>query len=232
MRALLLSALALLAPMTASAQRYLVFFGTGDKAIYVSQFDAATGALSPPQTAATVERPNFLELHPSGDALYVCSRADGGGAPEGLVIAYRIDRASGKLTRINSQPTGAPGPAHVTVSKDGKTVAAANYTGGSTASFRVGAGGRLVARSSYIQHEGSSVDPRRQSEPHSHSVNFSPDDRFVISADLGLDKAAGLRRRPGHQRAHAARPAIREGRRRGAASLHFPSLGTLRLRDQ
>lgn len=174
--------------MMASAQRYLVFFGTGDKAIYVSRFDAATGALEEPKIAAEVARPNFLEIHPSGKTLYVCSRADGGGAPEGVVIAYRIDRASGNLTELNSQPTGAPGPAHVNVSHDGKTAAAANYTGGSTASFRIGSDGRLVARTSFIQHEGLSVDPRRQSEPHSHSVNFSPDDRFLISADLGLDK--------------------------------------------
>lgn len=188
MRSVTLLLFALLLPGIVSAQRYWVFFGTGDKSIYVSEFDAASGALSAPQVAANVTRPNFLELHPSGDTLYVCSRTQNADGPVGLVIAYRIDKATGKLTEINQMPSGAPGPAHVNVTQDGKTVAVANYTGGSTASFRVGAGGKLVARTSVIQHEGSSVDPRRQSEPHSHSVNFSPDDRFVISADLGLDQ--------------------------------------------
>lgn len=188
MRSLTLCLLSLVMPFVASAQQYHVFFGTGGEAIYVSTFDAANGDLSKPEVAASVTRPNFLELHPSGETLYACSRADGPDGPVGLVIAYRIDRATGKLTKINQQDTGASGPAHVNVTKDGKTVAVANYGGGSTASFRVGEGGKLVARSSVIQHEGHSVDPRRQSEPHSHSVNFSPDDRFVISADLGLDQ--------------------------------------------
>ncbi len=185
MRTLTLCLCAMLAPSIVSAANYLVFFGTGEKAVYVSDFDSGSGALSEPRIAASVERPNFLELHPSGDSLYVCSRGDG---PEGLLIAYRIDRTTGQLTKINQQPTGGVGPAHVNVTKDGKTAAVANYTSGSTASFRIGADGRLAARTSVIQHEGSSVDPRRQAGPHSHSVNFSPDDRFVISADLGLDQ--------------------------------------------
>ena len=188
MRPLTLCLLSILMPALSAAQQYLVYFGTGDEAIHVSRFDAATGSLSTPEIAASVTRPNFLELHPNGSTLYACSRADGPDGPVGLVIAYRIDRSTGKVTKLNQQEAGAPGPAHVNVSKDGKTVAVANYGGGSTASFRVGTGGKLVARTSVMQHEGHSVDPRRQSEPHSHSVNFSPDDRFVISADLGLDK--------------------------------------------
>ena len=188
MRYATLCLLSLLLPLSAWAQSYLVYFGTGDKAIYVSRFDAATGTLSDPEVAAMVERPNFLELHADGGALFVCSRADGPDGGVGLVIAYRIDRDTGKLTKINQQSTGGPGPAHVAVSGDGKSVAVANYGGGSTSSFRVGAGGRLVARSSVLYHEGKSVNPQRQSEPHSHSVNFSPDSRFVISADLGLDQ--------------------------------------------
>lgn len=168
-----------------SAENYFVYFGTGDKAVYVSTFDSDTGALSEPQIAASVQRPNFLELHPSGNSLYVCSR---GAGPEGLLVAFRIDRSTGMLTKINQQSTGGVGPAHVNVTKDGNTAAVANYTSGSTSSFRIGPDGRLAARTSVMQHEGSSVDPKRQTGPHSHSVNFSPDDRFVISADLGLDQ--------------------------------------------
>ena len=32
------------------------------------------------------------------------------------------------------------------------------------------------------------MNERRQKGPHAHSVNFSPDNRFVISADLGTDQ--------------------------------------------
>jgi 6-phosphogluconolactonase len=42
--------------------------------------------------------------------------------------------------------------------------------------------------SEFIQHEGSSVNPHRQAEPHAHSVNLDPNNRFVYAPDLGMDK--------------------------------------------
>jgi len=41
---------------------------------------------------------------------------------------------------------------------------------------------------SHHQHEGSSLHPQRQSEAHAHSIYASPDNRFVYSADLGMDQ--------------------------------------------
>ena len=64
----------------------------------------------------------------------------------------------------------------------------ANYGGGSVASFPLQADGSLRPHASFIQHTGSSVDPNRQKEPHAHSANFSPDNRFALVCDLGLDK--------------------------------------------
>src|SRR5204862_3073418 len=48
--------------------------------------------------------------------------------------------------------------------------------------------GSLEKAASAIQHEGSSVNKARQEGPHAHSINVSPDNRFAIAADLGLDK--------------------------------------------
>jgi 6-phosphogluconolactonase len=39
-----------------------------------------------------------------------------------------------------------------------------------------------------VQHTGSSVNPQRQKEPHAHSINLDPANRFAFVADLGLDK--------------------------------------------
>ena len=40
----------------------------------------------------------------------------------------------------------------------------------------------------FKQHLGSSVDPKRQGEPHAHSIVLSSNDRFAVVNDLGLDK--------------------------------------------
>ncbi len=56
------------------------------------------------------------------------------------------------------------------------------------AALPVGDDGKLSAAASQMQHAGSSVNPDRQKEPHAHSINVSPDNRFAVAADLGLDK--------------------------------------------
>ncbi len=39
-----------------------------------------------------------------------------------------------------------------------------------------------------MQHTGSSVDQRRQEEPHAHSINLDKANRYAFVADLGLDQ--------------------------------------------
>lgn len=173
---------------------YLVYFGTGardDQAgIYAARFDPATGELDSLGQIEPGGAPGFLEIHPSGDLLFatVRMRPEGDEEPFQGAAAYTIDRATGKLTFINQVSGQGSGPAHITVDHGGKTVSVANYGSGSTTTMPVRADGSLGEAASFIQHEGSSINPERQAGPHAHSVNFSPDDRFLIAADLGLDQ--------------------------------------------
>ncbi len=64
----------------------------------------------------------------------------------------------------------------------------ANYGGGSVAAFPIGDDGRIAKATTFIQHEGSSANKARQSEPHAHSINVDAANRFAVAADLGLDK--------------------------------------------
>jgi 6-phosphogluconolactonase len=76
----------------------------------------------------------------------------------------------------------------VSVDHAGRNVLVANYGGGSVSVLPIGDDGRLGEATAFIQHEGSSVDPRRQTAPHAHSINVDPDNRFAFVADLGLDR--------------------------------------------
>jgi 6-phosphogluconolactonase len=49
-------------------------------------------------------------------------------------------------------------------------------------------GGRLGDASDFVRHKGSSLNPTRQQGPHAHSVTMSPDNRFALVADLGIDQ--------------------------------------------
>ena len=69
----------------------------------------------------------------------------------------------------------------------------ANYSTGSVASYPVKADGSLEEAASFIQHTGSSVDPRLQKGPYAHSIVVSPDNRFALAADLGIDQVLTYR---------------------------------------
>lgn len=177
----------------AGKNELLVYIGTytgaKSKGIYLSRLDAASGALSPPELAAETPSPSFLAVHPRGGFLYSVNEVNtAGGNPAGSVSAFAIDRTTGKLTALNQESSGGPGPAHLIVDKSGADVLVANYGGGSVAALPIEANGRLKPPSAFIQHTGSSVNASRQDKPHAHSINVSPDNRFAYVADLGLDK--------------------------------------------
>jgi 6-phosphogluconolactonase len=171
-----------------------VYFGTytsqdGSRGIYRATLDLRSGTLSEPQLAAESENPSFLAIHPDGRYLYAVNEVGQlGGAKTGGVSAFAIDPASGDLRLVNQVPSRGAAPCYVSIARSGKHVLVANYTGGSVASFRIGAGGRLEAQGGFVQHQGSSVDPQRQKAPHAHAIVEDPDGRRVFAADLGIDK--------------------------------------------
>lgn len=172
---------------------YWVFVGTStggaSKGIYRFRFDPETGKAGEMALAAEAANPSFLTIHPGGGFLYAVNAiSDYQGEKTGAVAAYALDADSGELTLLNRQPSGGAGPCHVTVDSAGKALLVANYGGGSVAVLPIAADGGLEVPTCIVQHEGSSVNPKRQAGPHAHSINLDPPGRFAFAADLGLDR--------------------------------------------
>jgi 6-phosphogluconolactonase len=175
--------------------KYLFFVGTyteegsKSKGIYAYRYDAATSEITPLGLAAETTNPSFVALHPNGRFLYAVNEVGKYNGPNsGGVSAFSIDRATGKLTFLNEVPSRGADPCYITVDKTGKYVLVANYTGGSVAVFPVLADGKLGEASSFVQHIGHGTNPQRQEGPHAHSIDLSPDNRFAMVDDLGLDE--------------------------------------------
>jgi 6-phosphogluconolactonase len=163
----------------------LVYFGTGGpgaKGIYRSTFNETDGKLSPAELAAEVGSPGFLALHPDGTKLYAVANFPGGPGAMG----YRIQPGGG-LEVINSSPTGDGGGAHIAVHPSGRFLLTAQYGAGSTALFPLDDAGRLGTAVIHRHTGGSRVVKGRQDAPHAHWCGFSPDGRFALVPDLGMD---------------------------------------------
>lgn len=178
----------------ADAKDFFVYFGTytkgTSKGIYRARFDSATGKLSAADLATECRDPAFLAVHPNGRYLYAIDESsDPAKAPGRGVAAYAIERGTGKLSLLNEQSNGGPGPCHLAVDQQGRALLVANYSGGSVAALALQPDGRLgAARPVVQQHVGSSVNPARQKGPHAHAVAIAPDNRFALAADLGIDQ--------------------------------------------
>ncbi len=187
-----LAALAAL-PAAAAKGEFFVYIGTytrgASQGIYGWRLDAASGKLTPLGLVAETVNPSFLAIHPNNRFVYAVSEIAGsGGEKGGAVSAFAIDRQTGGLKFLNRVSSKGSGPCYVSVDRTGKAVLVANYGSGSVAALPIQADGTLAEASSSVQHSGSSVNPRRQQGPHAHSIQPSPDNRFVLAADLGLDQ--------------------------------------------
>lgn len=191
MKTLALALITAMLPIAALAET-LLYVGTNtsgsSQGIYVSTFDETTGAISPPKLAAAIGNPGFLAMHPSKPLVYSVAggkAADGTWKDEAAAFAVQPD---GSLALLNTQPSGGSGPCHVAVDASGRVLLVANYNGGTVASYPIGDDGSLRPAASTVQHQGSSVNPQRQKEPHPHGIYPDPTRTRAYVPDLGLDK--------------------------------------------
>ncbi len=165
-----------------------LFFVASKNGIFSGRINPDTGETHSLQLAAEVMNPGFLAIHPNRKFLFAVNTAKISGKNIGVTSAFSINPKSGNLTLLNEQPTQGTGPTHLVVDNKGQNVLVANYGSGSVAVFPIQKNGSLDSASSFVQHAGSSVHPKRQTGPHAHSITTDPKDRFVVSCDLGLDQ--------------------------------------------
>ena len=172
-----------------------ILFGTGQvlqgkgKGIYCFRFDPERGALDPVGVTEGVRNSSYLAFDPKRKFLYCVNEfKEFEGKASGAVSAFRIDQKTGALTFLNMKASHGTDPCHLIVDKSGKNVLIANFASGSVSVLPIKRDGSLKDASCVIQHEGTSIDPKRQAGPHAHAVELSADNRFAFVPELGGDK--------------------------------------------
>jgi 6-phosphogluconolactonase len=150
------------------------------KGIYGYRFSAETGELTRIGLAVEADNPTFLVLGPRERFVYAVNEV-----LEGTVSSFSFDRKSVKMQGISKVSSKGGGPTHIAVDHTGRCVFAANYGGGSVASFQVNSNGQLSEAVSFLQY--SADEGKHERHPHAHWVTVSPDNRFLLVNDLGLD---------------------------------------------
>jgi 6-phosphogluconolactonase len=169
--------------------------------IHIFRVDRATGAMTPAGVYEMGTSPSCLAVNSLGTRLYSANETDRVGEHrQGTVSAFAIDRADGKLKLLSTVPSGGAGPTFLSVLPSGRFVMVANYFGGSVAVLPVLGDGRLGAATD-IKNDAGKIGPTRATNAppgsfarsghdrtHAHMIQADPKGRFVLHADLGLDR--------------------------------------------
>lgn len=171
------------------------------RGIHLFRVDRASGAMTPMAVVEMGTSPSGLVINAAGTRLYSANETDRvGDGKQGTISAFAVNRTDGRLTLLNTVASGGAGPTHVSVHPGGRHLLVANYFGGSVAVLPILADGQL-GDASDVKVDAGDVGPTRATHApsgsfavsghdrtHAHMIQADPSGRFVLHADLGLDK--------------------------------------------
>jgi 6-phosphogluconolactonase len=175
-----------------------VYFGTdtskgASKGIYQSRFDPVKGQLTTPILAAAIAKPTYLALSQPRNGHRFLYTVNAFNAATSAATTFSIDSHTGALKQLSQVPVGGDDPVCISIDTTDHTAFVANFDS-SLSSFRVQPDGTLSQPVDHIDFK----DPQKfgalgpnsahQNAPHPHSATISPDNRFLLVADLGTDQ--------------------------------------------
>ncbi|MCC6492439.1 MAG: lactonase family protein [Pirellulales bacterium] len=171
------------------------------RGIHIFRVNRDNGSMTPVGIAEAGVSPSAVALDAAGTTLYAANETDRRGDDgEGSVSAYRVNRADGSLTLLNTVGSGGAGPTYVSLHPCGQFLLVANYFGGSVSVLPVAPDGRLAEAVSRQRDAGEIGPTTATSAPpgsfarsghdrtHAHMIQADPSGRYVLHVDLGLDR--------------------------------------------
>jgi 6-phosphogluconolactonase len=148
--------------------------------LYVFRVSPDTGEWIQIQLIEAVN-PSFLAFAPDKSHLYV-SHSD-----TDYISAFRIDRRTGELTFVNSQPVGDLNPVHIAVHPSGRFAVVPTFIAGVITVVPINEDGSLAPYSDLRPMPGKPGKNKIQQGAQPHQIVFDPTGNFVLAPDRGYD---------------------------------------------
>ncbi|SHG16081.1 6-phosphogluconolactonase [Flavobacterium segetis] len=152
------------------------------KGIYVYDFDSKTGDFNYKNATENVINPSYLTISKDKNFVYAVNE----NGANSTVSSFKFESNTGKLHFLNKENSKGEDPCYII--DDNKNVIVANYSSGTIAVFGKESNGSISKAKQVIQHYAIGHNSYRQEKPHAHMVYFSPDNKYVLANDLGIDK--------------------------------------------
>ena len=193
-----------------------IYMNGSGRGIHGYRFDVESGNAEPIGIWDLAD-PTFLAVASGRGALYAAchvNRFDG--EPGGAAVAFDIDPASGRLTRLNHQVVKHAHPSHITLDRQETFASVASTFGGAVTLLPLGPGNEVCPASETVVHEGEPPlpvgdTPDAAAKVNAPGVNFparhpwagadpvdnltyphctlvDPDEDVLYVADLGMNR--------------------------------------------
>jgi 6-phosphogluconolactonase len=151
--------------------------------IGVFRVDEVTGNWQRIQLLKDTVNPSFLAFDRTGDTLFAVH----GDMAE--ASAFRVDRVTGELTYLNTEPCGGKNPCHLTTDPTNRYLIIANYASGTLGVLPIEADGRLSPLR-HLETLSGELGPHKTQQKglYPHHNPYDLDDRFIIVPDTGGDQ--------------------------------------------
>lgn len=150
--------------------------------ISMCEIDTSTGTMQEIYSYGQLRNPSYLLVN--NDILYAIEEI-----PEELeprLCALKINDNS--LEIFSSITLKGSSACHISINKQRTLIAVSYYASGGLELIALNKDGTIGERITKIQHEGHSLNPKRQEASHIHSSVFSDDGKYLFIADLGTDE--------------------------------------------
>jgi 6-phosphogluconolactonase (cycloisomerase 2 family) len=143
----------------------------------------ADSALTLVQRVSGLVNPSYLALNREGTRLYTVH------GDQSEASAFAVDRATGRLSLLNTQSTEGKNPVHLALDAEERYLVVTNHLGASLAVLPIGEDGGLLPLSQLVKVDGP-IGPHRveQKQVKPHFNAFDPSGRYVLVPDKGCDR--------------------------------------------
>lgn len=180
---------------------YLGTYHPNGNGLYLMSVEPNDNQLTVKKLVSALPNAAQLVVDKEGKYLYVASEVnDYNHLSHGSITSYAINKQNGELNYLNQVSSQGGSPVYLSIHPSGKFLLVANYGDGSIASYGIRENGRLTKRIQVKKSVGKAKNktPKGAVEgsfaisghdgPHAHMIQSSPDGKYVLSTDLGLDR--------------------------------------------
>ena len=156
-----------------------------EEGIRVYRFNQHTGDYTYLTGFSGLANPSFVWVARDGRHFYAVGEEDD---PESSSAnAFILDPNKPEIQRLSSQSNHAGAACNIILSPDERTLFTSSYGSGCVTEFPIRKDGSL-GNDFVLKFTGHSVNPERQDHPYIHAVNFTPDGKYLLANDLGMDQ--------------------------------------------